>query len=218
MIFEFKSSRRFVVDAYVTNDADSVAAVTLGQENSVFVSNVVLYDLTGSAAREDSQVDGGVEVDASADYDISNGLVAAIGQQGNQLVTVSDTCLTFANQKGEVSATYAYDGYLREFDLSGDDFTVLLLNRYQTGSVGRLVTVGTDGAGIGLAGCPAGDLGRFCGRTVPAVLYMDSLVIYNQQLQEYATLQGTDYARSVLMRQDGSALLLSSESAILFLP
>lgn len=202
----------------MTNDADSVAAVTLGQENSVFVSNVVLYDLTGSAAREDSQVDGGVEVDASADYDISNGLVAAIGQQGNQLVTVSDTCLTFANQKGEVSATYAYDGYLREFDLSGDDF-IRAAAQPLSDRQRRTPGYGGNGrAGIGLAGCPAGDLGRFCGRTVPAVLYMDSLVIYNQQLQEYATLQGTDYARSVLMRQDGSALLLSSESAILFLP
>ena len=218
VIFEFKSSRRFVVDACVTNDADSVAAVTLGQENSVFVSNVVLYDLTGSAAREDSQVDGGVEVDASADYDISNGLVAAIGQQGNQLVTVSDTCLTFANQKGEVSATYAYDGYLREFDLSGDDFTVLLLNRYQTGSVGRLVTVGTDGQELGSLDVQQEILGVSAAGRYLAVLYMDSLVIYNQQLQEYATLRGTDYARSVLMRPDGSALLLSSESAILFLP
>ena len=122
------------------------------------------------------------------------------------------------NQKGEVSATYAYDGYLREFDLSGDDFTVLLLNRYQTGSVGRLVTVGTDGQELGSLDVQQEILGVSAAGRYLAVLYMDSLVIYNQQLQEYATLQGTDYARSVLMRQDGSALLLSSESAILFLP
>ena len=51
-----------------------------------------------------------------------------------------------------------------------------------------------------------------------AVLYMDSLVIYNRELQVYASLRGTDYAKSVLMRPDGSALLLSSESAGLFLP
>ena len=95
---------------------------------------------------------------------------------------------------------------------------MLLLNRYQTGSVGRLVTVGTDGQELGSLDVQQEILGVSAAGRYLAVLYMDSLVIYNQQLQEYATLQGTDYARSVLMRQDGSALLLSSESAILFLP
>jgi len=51
-----------------------------------------------------------------------------------------------------------------------------------------------------------------------AVLTGDRLTIYNQELQEYAALNGTDYAKDVLLRQDGSALLLSSESARIFLP
>ena len=42
--------------------------------------------------------------------------------------------------------------------------------------------------------------------------------IYTEELEIYAQLEGTDYARSVLMRQDGSALLLAAESAHLFLP
>lgn len=120
-VFVFRSSVRFVEDAYVTNDGGYLAAVTLGQENSVFVSNIVLYDLT--------------KEDPVADYDISDGLVIAIGQQDGKLVTVSDNCLTFANTKGEVSAAYSYQGaYLREYDISGDGFTTLLLNRYQSGA------------------------------------------------------------------------------------
>ena len=51
-----------------------------------------------------------------------------------------------------------------------------------------------------------------------AVLYGDSLVIYNPQLQVYASLQGTDFASGVLMREDGSALLLSAGNAEIFLP
>ena len=43
-------------------------------------------------------------------------------------------------------------------------------------------------------------------------------MIYNENLQVYAALNGTDYARTVLMRPDGSALLAGSESAELFLP
>lgn len=139
LVFTFRSSRRFVTDAYVADDCTALAAVTLGQEDSVFVSNVVLYDLTKPG-----------EVEPMADYDISDGLVAAIGQQGEALATVSDTCLTFADTKGEVTATYSYGGaYLRDYDLSGDGFAVLLLNRYQSGSVGRLVTVDAAGAELG---------------------------------------------------------------------
>ena len=55
--------------------------------------------------------------------------------------------------------------------------------------------------------------GRYLG-----VLYLDRLVIYNQELQEYAVLNGISFARTVLMRQDGTALLVGSQKAELFLP
>ena len=204
-VFVFRSSVRFVEDAYVTNDGGYLAAVTLGQENSVFVSNIVLYDLT--------------KEDPVADYDISDGLVIAIGQQDGKLVTVSDNCLTFANTKGEVSAAYSYQGaYLREYDISGDGFTTLLLNRYQSGSVGRLVTVDTDGEELGSLDVNEEIQSISAAGRYLAVQYIDSLVVYNQALEVYASLKGTDDAKEALMRPDGSVLLLSSESASLFLP
>lgn len=204
-VFVFRSSVRFVEDAYVTDDGGYLAAVTLGQENSVFVSNIVLYDLT--------------KEDPVADYDISDGLVIAIGQQSGKLVTVSDTCLTFANTKGEVSATYSYQGaYLREYAISGDGFTTLLLNRYQSGSVGRLVTVDADGEELGSLDVNAEIQSISAAGRYLAVQYIDSLVVYNQALEVYASLKGTNDVKEALMRQDGSALLLSSESASLFLP
>ena len=204
-VFVFRSSVRFVEDAYVTNDGGYLAAVTLGQENSVFVSNIVLYDLT--------------KEDPVADYDISDGLVIAIGQQDGKLVTVSDNCLTFANTKGEVSAAYSYQGaYLREYDISGDGFTTLLLNRYQSGSVGRLVTVDTDGEELGSLDVNGEIQSISAAGRYLAVQYIDSLVVYNQALEVYASLKGTDDAKEALMRPDGSVLLLSSESASLFLP
>ena len=203
--FEFRSSDRFVTDGYVTDDCEQLAAVTLGQENSVFVSNIVLYDLHAE--------------DPVGDYDVSDGLVLAIGQQGDRLVTVSDTCLVLADQDGEELSRYDYsNSYLREYALEGDGFTALLLNRYKSGSVGRLVTVDDQGEEIAslevrdeiLFICAAG---RYLG-----VLYLDRLVIYNEDLQEYAALNGISYARSVLMRQDGTALLAGSQEAELFLP
>ena len=158
-------------------------------------------------------------MDPAADYDVTDGLVAAVGEQDGQLVTVSDTCLTYASPAGEVRATYSYAGsYLREYDLHGDGFTALLLNRYKSGGVGRLVTVDTDGQEIAALDVNEEILSISAAGRYLAVLYMDSVEIYTEELEIYAQLEGTDYARSVLMRQDGSALLLAAESAHLFLP
>lgn len=202
--FLFRSSRRFVTDAYVADDCKRLAAVTLGQEEGVFVSNIVLYELSAE--------------EPYADYSVTNGLVTSIGQDG-EIVTVCDTCLAFANTRGELTASYSYDGdYLREYTQGGDGFTALLLNRYTSGSVGRLVTVNTEGEEMGSLEIHEEVLHISAAGRYLAVLYADRLAIYNPDLRTYATLNGTDYARGVLMRADGSAILLGSETAKLFLP
>lgn len=204
-LFLFRSSRRFVIDGYATDDGKSLAAVTLGQEDGTFLSNVVLYDLT--------------EEEPRADYDVSDGLVLTIGEQDGKLVTASDTGLTAAGLDGKVEMSYSYNGaYLREYDLGGDGFTTLLLNRYQSGSVGRLVTVGTDGTELGSLDVSQEVLGLSAAGRYLAVLYIDSLVIYNENLEVYSSLKGLDGVNDVQMREDGSALLLSSEQGSLFLP
>lgn len=207
LVFEFNSSTRFLTDACVTEDNGRLAAVTLGQENGVFVSNIILYDLHSQST------------EPVADYNISNGLVLAIGQQSGRLVTVSDTSLTFANPTGKQEAVYSFEGsYLREYDFHGSGFTALLLNRYQAGSLSRLVTVDSDGEEIASLDVRQEVLSLSAAGHYLAVLYIDKLVVYNPSLQVYASLSGIGYARKALMRPDGSALLATSESASLFLP
>lgn len=196
------------MDARVMDDDTTLAVVTLGQENSVFVSNIVLYSLETAGV-----------VEPYADYDVTDGLVAAIGEQGDRLTAVSDTSLTFATTGGDVKASYSYAGsYLREYDLGGDGFTALLLNRYKSGGVGRLVTVDTDGQEIASLDVNEEILSISAAGGYLAVLYTDSMVIYTEALEVYAQLEGTGSARNVVMRQDGSALLLAADSASLFLP
>ena len=204
-VFLFRSSRRFVSDAWVAGKGSALAAVTLGQESGTFVSNVVLYHLT--------------EEEPYGNYDVTDGLAAATGWVDGKLAVVSDTSLTFADTKGTVEATCSYSGaHVREYDLNGDGFVAVLLSRCQTGSVGRLVTVAADGTELGSLDVSEEiqDISA-CGKYL-AVLYLDRLVIYNPMLEAYASLKGTEAVRGVLMRSDGSALLLFSESAKLFLP
>ena len=50
------------------------------------------------------------------------------------------------------------------------------------------------------------------------MLYEDRLVVYNRELEVYATLHGPEHAREVLTRADGSVLMVGADSAQLFLP
>ena len=205
LAFEFNSSRRFLVDATVIGEGKGLAAVTLGQESSTFVSNIVLYNLK--------------ETEPTANYDVADGLVMAIDAGEEQIVTVSDTCLTYAGTDGKVTTTYGYAGaYLRAYDLAGDGFAVLQLNRYASGSVGRLVSIGADGTELGVLDVNEEVLDISAAGRYVAILYADRVVVCNPDLQVYASLTGTDQARGVLMRPDGSVLLLSAESAQLYLP
>ena len=185
VLFAFNAHRRFVADACVTEDGGYLAAVTMGQADSVFISDLVIYDLT--------------QEDPVADYSVPDGLVTAMTGRGDRILTVTDTCLAVGNTAGKLLGTYSYNGeYLREYDLGGEDYTVLQLNRYQSGSVGRLVTVDDDGEEI--ASLDVAEEVRdvsACGRYL-SVLYADRLVVYNRQLQVYATLHGPEHTREVL--------------------
>lgn len=207
VVFNMVSDERFVTEARVSDDGNTLAVVRLGQENGVFISSVLLYDL-----REPG------EIEPFADYSIPNGLVLTAGEQDGNLVTVSDTCVTCAAYSGRVEGTYDCNGaYLRSYSL-GEEFTALLLNRYQAGNVGRLVTLGAEGVELGSLEVHEEIRGLSAAGKYLAVLYTDRLVVYNENLQVYASLRGITGVSGALMRPDGSALLLSAESASQFLP
>ena len=207
VVFDMTSDERFVTEARVSDDGNTLAVVRLGQENGVFVSNVLLYDL-----REPGKIE------PFADYSISDGLVLATGQQDGRFVTVSDTCVTCASYSGRVEASYDCGGaYLRSYSL-GEEFTALLLNRYQAGNVGRLVTLDAEGEELGSLEIHEEVRGLSAAGRYLAVLYTDRLVVYNENLQVYASLRGITGVSGALMRPDGSALLLSAESASQFRP
>ena len=51
-----------------------------------------------------------------------------------------------------------------------------------------------------------------------ALLTADRLDIYDQDLELYHTLEGTQSARKALQRSDGSVLLIGSDTARVYLP
>lgn len=204
-LFTFNSSKNFVADARATNDGKRLVAVTLGQSGGEFVSNVVIYEMSKEEPQSRCSIPGG--------------LALAMGQAGENTSVVCDNCLALVTPEGNLEAQYSFaNSYLREYDLAGDGCSVLLLNRYRSGNTGRLVTV--DDTGREMASLDIDEEIRCvtaAGRYI-AVLYGERLVIYNQMLEVYATLSGTDRIREVLILENGSALLAAAGKATRFLP
>ena len=204
-VFAFNSSERYVIDAAVLRDCKHMAAVTLGEANGAVANTVSLYSL-------------GSEKAASVNT-LTGSLLLSLDSVAGSLACLTDDSLTFFTASGSLAGSYRCDyPYLRGVSMEGDGFAALLLSRYRSGSALRIVTVGTDGEALGGLDSRGEVLSLSAAGNYLAVLYSDSLVIYTPQMEEYARLVGTEYARAVIMRDDGTAVLIGSASAWLYIP
>ena len=80
------------------------------------------------------------------------------------------------------------------------------------------MTVNTDGTVIAAKDITEEVLDISASGNYVAVLYGDALIIYTKELEEYARLNNTGYARHVLMQSDGSALIIGGNTAWRYLP
>lgn len=204
-IFSFDSATRYVANACVSEDCKYMLAQTLGQEEGVFSSNMVVYRLDSETQYSEFSVEGG--------------MVLSLESMGSQTLCVADDQAVLAGSTGKVSAVYSYPlPYLRDFASGGDGFAAFVLNRYRAGTSGKLVTMGTDGETIGEAEINEEVLSLSAAGRYLAVLYTDRLVVYNKDLTEYATFTQTETAESAVMRSDGSVWMISAGEISLLIP
>lgn len=206
----FRLSSAFVTDAVVTQDCKSLAVVSIGQNGTAFESTLSLYTLpTGQ--------DSGVDYDLTPDASFSLGNNVILNLKGRDSIwCVGDAGVSVWNGT-DVNQWSCEDKYLKSYALS-DSFAAMLVGKYRAGSQAELYTVdsqGTPSAGLSINEqvLSLSAAGRYV-----AVLTADRLDIYTQDLDLYNTLEGTGGARSVLMRDDGTALLIGSETAQLYVP
>lgn len=205
MMFRFDSHDHYIGDAIMTDDGSKLIAVSLEARGGVFASNLVVFDV-GTAQRIGA-------------YALRDGLVLECTVTGNDIVTLCDKRLMITTLDGETVFNYAYgERYLHDYALTGGDFCALLMGRYQSSNVCQLVTFGLDGEEIAALDLTEEVVDMNAAGNSLAVLYSDTLVIYDRTLTEIARLDGTDYAGHVRMAEDGTALLAAETSAWRFLP
>ncbi len=94
----------------------------------------------------------------------------------------------------------------------------LATSRYKAGSLGRLVTVDASGEALGEVQLTEELLDVSAAGRYVAALFADRLDVYTRDLALYSQLQGTENARSALMRPDGTVVLIGAQSARIYVP
>ncbi len=202
-------SSSFVTDALVSRDNQTLAAITMGQGSAGFESTLALYALNRAAD----------QTEADAACSLGGSVILDLSESSSGYWALGDTALTLVGHDGQLTGAYDYGGrYLKEFSLSGDDFAALLLGKYRAGTMADLVVVDSTGAQAASLSISEQILSLSAAGRYIAVLTADRLDIYTSDLKLYSTLEGTQGARKVLMRQDGTAMLIAGDNARLYIP
>ena len=202
--FHFDSYDNYISDAAVTEDCRSVVMVSLETQEGTFAARLLAYSLDTA-----EQIGSAV---------IRDGLALDIRCVKNRVLSLCDKRFVITSLDGETLLDRAYGNlYLHDYALTGDGFCALLLGRYQAGNI---CTLTYDLDGEELASLPLTEevLDISAAGSYLAVLYGNSVVVYNKDLTEHARMEGTDYAGQVEMEDDGTVLLIAGASAWRFLP
>jgi hypothetical protein len=201
-------SSAYVMDAALSDDGKTLSILTVGQTDGAFSSTLSLYAL--------NTTDGG---DFSPDIicSLDSNVILTTRHTENLVWSLGNLGLDITDHKGKTVSIDWSDRHLKRYTLEGDGYATVLLSRYRAGSNSELVTIGPNGDQhtveyneqiLSLAAA-----GRYV-----AVLTGDRLDLYTSDLTPYATLEGTQGARGVLLMSDGSAILLFSGSASYYVP
>ena len=202
-------STRFVMDAALSPSGDAVALASMGLDGEAFETRIEHYKLNRTAE----------ETDPDWTCSLGNDVALALRWDGGGIWALGETGLTVLSPAGEITGYADYGGlYLKDFSLEGDGTAALLLGRYRAGTSSQLWVVSPDGTTR--AALPVEEqvlslsaAGRYVG-----LLTADRLDIYDQDLEPYSALEGTQGAQKVLQQSNGSAMLIANAAAWLYLP
>jgi len=205
-VYRWFSASRFMPLCAVSPDGKRAAAVSVGQSEGSFESVLHLF-----STREEEPV---------ADVSLGSDLVYDLRYTDDgTLCAVTESALLWFNDEGEQTGRCdILSGYLSDFDLSGDKFSLLRLNMFQTGEQCAVAAVNDKGEELGSVYYAEPVLDISANGKYAAVLTARKLTVYRRDLSVYAECANETGASAVLLRPDGTAFLLTDSTSSLFIP
>lgn len=204
-IYRWNSNSQYLNCCAVDSSGEFIAAVGLGQTDTKFTSTAMI--LRTDETEPYAQLSLGSQVIYDLRF-LDNGNLCAFGE---------DTLIVFDTEGNEIGS-YAYAGNtLMDFSTDGDWIALSLYKNMEGGSY-EIVTL--DSAAVVLQTVETGSSVlslSVCGKYV-AVLTPGVLTVYNRQLEVYCGVADIGTASRVLMRSDGTAILIGAGRGTLYLP
>jgi len=206
LIYRWLSSSTYFPLCTIAPNGRDLAAVAVGQNNGEYESKLCYFKTDSEKIVR--EVSLGNELIYVLDF-IKADTLCALGEASVQFLTL----------KGEVVGRYYYkDKYLKDFDFGGDGFLVLATNMYRAGNRYSLCTVNDSGEQLAevFVGQEVLDLSA-CGKYI-AVLCPGKLTIYTKTLEVYSETTDVSGATAVVMRDDGTAIIIGAGHGELYIP
>lgn len=213
-VMSVRLSSAFVMDAALSDDGHTLAILTIGQEEGDFSSSLSLYTLNSAAGT----VEESTGFTPEQVFSLGGNVILSLRHTDEQVRALGERGLSILNHDGSSYYTDWSDRYLKSYNLSGSNFSVSLLGKYRAGSQAVLLVTDESGSTLGRKDVNEQVLSLSVAGNYIAVLTGDRLDIYTQDLTLYASLEGTQGARKVLLMEDGSAILISTDSASFYVP
>ena len=205
-IYRWLSASAYLPICAVSPGAKQLAAVSFGQKDGMFSSTLHIFD----TASEQAGLTAELGTDLISDLTFLD---------ADTLCAVGETGLQWMDAAGDRLASYTYDGaYLKDFDFGGEGFVSLVVNMYKAGSHCTVVTVDKTGAELGKEAFDTQILDFSAAGSYLAVLTAEKLQIFDSAMQLYHEQANTNSATNVVMRADGSAILLGGGHGEIVLP
>ncbi len=187
--------------AAVSADGSEMAVLIIGSEGS----NIVFLSFDSETEKARFKLDGKLILDIRF---MDNGNLSA----------VTETGLIMVKPNGESAGTLEFEErYLYSYSLESGDINVLAAADF-IGANMSIVTTGETGEKIGELESEFNVISISACKNRLAVLYKNTAVIYKKDMSPEVTLVLSEPAMSVLMRSDGTALIMGSHSANILKP
>ena len=200
-IYRWYSSTQFFNQCALSQKAEYMAAIALGQEESSFQTSCVVF-----ATDQEAPI---ATLPLGSDYVLDLRFVS-----NRRLCAVGEGALHYFDIDGTNDRQYSYDGgTLLAYDLNGEGFAAIVRNMNEAGSRYRITTVADSGAALAELRVDDEILSISANGNYLAVLTAGSLKVYDSHLRLCLSSDDVGFATEVCVQRDGAALLIDGTTA-----
>lgn len=202
-VYKWPSSERYITCAAIADDHSGMAFGGLSQKDARIQSSVVMLHL--DSAEPYSVIEFDDELILDMDY-LPDGSLAVL----------TESCILTVDPSGRERGRYEFDNSLfREYSFNGDGFILLRLNKNGVGETSEVLVLNYD-AGLEHSVSLDNIYSISCSGKYAGVLTSDHIIVYNSSLEEQFSSSISAGSKKLLMREDGSAIVLSSSEASIY--